>query len=77
MNTPLEPRIEMVPMSDLDLDAVLAIEFRVCAFPWGRGNFSDSLKCGYLCWVCRVEGQLIGYFVIMLALALLFQMRCF
>ena len=67
MNAVLEPRIEMMPMNASDLDEVLAIEFRVCPFPWGRGNFTDSLSSGYSCWVCRVGGELLGYFVVMLA----------
>ena len=66
MNAVLEPYIEMQPMQLADLDEVLAIEFAVCPFPWGRGNFSDSLSSGYSCWVCRVDGVLIGYFVLML-----------
>ena len=66
MNAVLEPYIEMQPMQLADLDEVLAIEFAVCPFPWGRGNFSDSLSSGYSCWVCRVNGVLIGYFVLML-----------
>ena len=66
MNAVLEPYIEMQPMQVADLDEVLAIEFAVCPFPWGRGNFSDSLSSGYSCWVCRVDGALIGYFVLML-----------
>jgi len=67
MNAVLEPCIEMMPMNASDLDEVLAIEFRVCPFPWGRGNFTDSLSSGYSCWVCRVGGELLGYFVVMLA----------
>lgn len=67
MNAVLEPCIEMMPMNACDLDEVLAIEFRVCPFPWGRGNFTDSLSSGYSCWVCRVGGELLGYFVVMLA----------
>ena len=67
MNAVLEPYIEMQPMQLADLDEVLAIEFAVCPFPWGRGNFSDSLSSGYSCWVCRVGGELAGYFVLMLA----------
>ena len=67
MNAVLEPRIEMMPMNASDLDEVLAIECRVCSFPWGRGNFMDSLSSGYSGWVCRVGGELIGYFVLMLA----------
>jgi len=67
MNGVLEPCIEMLPMHPGDLDEVLAIEYRVCAFPWGCGNFTDSLTSGYSCWVCRVGGELVGYFVLMLA----------
>ena len=54
-------------MTLADVDAVLPIEIRVCPFPWGRGNFIDSIESGYHCWVCRVNGELIGYFIIMLA----------
>ena len=67
MSAVLAPRVEMLPMTSGDLDEVLAIEYRVCAFPWGRGNFVDSLASGYSCWVCRIDGELVGYFVLMLA----------
>ncbi|MEI7611843.1 MAG: ribosomal protein S18-alanine N-acetyltransferase [Betaproteobacteria bacterium] len=67
MNAVLEPRVEFLPMGLGDVDAVLAIEYRVCPFPWGRGNFTDSLASGYPCWVCRLDGELIGYFVLMIA----------
>lgn len=62
-----QPRIELLPMHAADLDEVLRIEYRVCLFPWGLGNFSDSMASGYSCWVCRVDGELAGYFVVMLA----------
>ena len=67
MNAVLEARVEMQPMGISDLDEVLAIEYRVCLFPWGRANFTDSMASGYSCWVCRVDGELVGYFVLMLA----------
>lgn len=67
MNAMLEPRIELLPMNPGDLDEVLAIEYRVYPFPWGRGNFVDSMNSGYSCWVCRVAGELVGYFVVMMA----------
>lgn len=54
-------------MSLRDLDEVLAIEYRIYAFPWSRGNFVDSMSSGYSCWVCRVGGELVGYLVLMLA----------
>ena len=67
MSAVLAPRIEMLPMRTADLDEVLSIEESVNSFPWARGNFTDSLSSGYSCWVCRVDGELVGYFVLMLA----------
>jgi ribosomal-protein-alanine N-acetyltransferase len=66
MNAQFEPRTELVPMAQRDLDEVLAIEYGAYEFPWGRGNFSDSMASGYSCWVCRVGGELVAYFVLML-----------
>lgn len=65
MNAVPESRLEFEPMGLRDIDEVLAIEYRVCPFPWGRGNFTDSLASGYHCWVARLNGQLVGYFVVM------------
>lgn len=59
--------LQLSPMSLADVDAVLPIEISICPFPWGRGNFSDSINSGYSCWVGRVAGELVGYFVVMLA----------
>lgn len=60
-----EAPLEMLLMNPHDLDEVLAIEYRVHAFPWSRGNFTDSLGAGYSAWVCRQGGELLGYFVLM------------
>jgi ribosomal protein S18 acetylase RimI-like enzyme len=46
---------------------MLAIEKRVYPFPWTRGNFVDSIASGYSVWGCRVAGELVGYFVLMMA----------
>lgn len=56
------------PMAESDLDAVLEIENRIYEFPWTRGNFRDSVRAGYSCWVLRGEQGVIGYAVLMLAL---------
>ena len=61
----IEPVVEILPMEAGDIDEVFAIELDVCPFPWGRGNFNDSLDSGYSSWVCRVGGELVGYFVLM------------
>lgn len=52
-------------MTDADLDAVLAIEQSVQAYPWTRGSFSDSLNSGHLCRVDEADGELRGYVVLM------------
>jgi ribosomal-protein-alanine N-acetyltransferase len=67
MNALLEPAIEILPMTALDLDDILRIEYRVYSHPWSRANFADSIGSGYSCCVCRVGGELIGYSVLMLA----------
>ncbi len=66
MSAVLEPSVELMPMSTRDVDEVLAIEYGGYDFPWGRGNFVDSMASGYSCWVCRLGGELIAYFVLML-----------
>ncbi len=60
--------LEFVPMTTADLDAVHAIEQRVHAFPWTRGNFADCLVSGYGAWLLSVDGELTGYAVLALAL---------
>jgi ribosomal-protein-alanine N-acetyltransferase len=67
MRPTFEAGSELLPMRPDDVDEVLAIEYRVCLFPWGRTHFSDCLTSGYSCWVCRVGDVLVGYFVLMLA----------
>jgi ribosomal-protein-alanine N-acetyltransferase len=57
----------MLAMSLRDIDDILAIETRVYPFPWTRGNFVDSIAAGYCMWGCRIDGELVGYCVLMLA----------
>jgi ribosomal-protein-alanine N-acetyltransferase len=64
----LAPRIELLPMGHGDVDEMLAIENCVCPFPWSRGNFVDSIASGYSAWGCRVAGELVGFFVLMVAM---------
>jgi ribosomal-protein-alanine N-acetyltransferase len=59
------PRLE--PMGEADLAEVLEIESAVYSHPWSRGNFADSLRAGYQCWTWRRGGELIGYFVLLIA----------
>lgn len=65
MSAVLKPRLDFVPMRETDVDAVTAAEQRAYDFPWTRGNFFDSLKAGHSAWVCREDGVLVGYAVLM------------
>jgi len=59
------PRLQA--MREDDLDEVLAIENVIYTHPWTRGNFSESLRAGYDCRTWRLQGELIGYFILMAA----------
>jgi len=54
-------------MFEADLAEVLAIENAVYSHPWTRGNFADSMRAGYACRTWREGGELVGYFVLMVA----------
>ena len=68
MNAILQPAAGFRPMRQEDLDQVMAIEPHIYSHPWTHGIFSDSLKAGHSCWVYELEGQFIGYAVMMLVL---------
>jgi len=57
--------VELFPMNERDLRAVVELEAVIQDFPWTLGNFSDSLQAGHSCWVCRVGGDLTGFSVVM------------
>jgi tRNA threonylcarbamoyladenosine biosynthesis protein TsaB len=67
VNAVLAAQVEVLPLSHGDIDEMLAVERRIYPFPWTRGNFVDSIAAGYSVWGCRVAAELIGYFVLMLA----------
>ncbi len=52
-------------MTAQDIDAVLAIEQAVQAFPWSRGNFLDALAAGYEGWLMVEQGRVVGFAVVM------------
>ncbi|MFM9912160.1 MAG: ribosomal protein S18-alanine N-acetyltransferase [Methylophilaceae bacterium] len=69
MNAVLKPSApQLRKMLRADLDAVMAIEPTLYSHPWTRGNFTDSLKSGYRCHVFELNGEIIGYAVLMLVL---------
>jgi ribosomal-protein-alanine N-acetyltransferase len=67
MSAVLRPQLEFAPMRESDLRAVLEIEQSIYEFPWTLGNFRDSLRAGYACWVMREGRRVIGYAVLLLA----------
>lgn len=67
MSAVLQDQPDFEPMGEGDLDAVLEIERRIYAFPWTPGNFRDSIRAGYSCWVCRNGDGVLSYAVMMLA----------
>ena len=60
-----EPGLEK--MREADLAGVLEIENAVYTHPWTRGNFADSLRASYQCWILRSGREMIGYFVLLVA----------
>lgn len=57
--------MQFVPMTEQDIDWVVACERELHAFPWTRGNFVDSLVAGHGCWILKVNGRRAGYAVMM------------
>ncbi len=55
------------PMTQADLDEVVALEAHVQAFPWTRGNFADALAASYGAWTLRRDGKLAGFCILMFA----------
>lgn len=56
------------PMTEADLDAVMALETSAQAFPWGRALFVDTLQSGHAAWVLRRGGAVCGFMIIMTVL---------
>jgi len=67
MSAVLKDVPELDLMREPDLPQVLAIENAIYTHPWTQGNFADSLHAGYDCRTWRVDGELVGYFVLMAA----------
>jgi [ribosomal protein S18]-alanine N-acetyltransferase len=67
MSAVLRSAPDFEPMREADLRSVLEIEESIYEFPWTLGNFRDSLRAGYACWVYRDGKRLIGYAVLLLA----------
>lgn len=67
MNISLHQTIEIREMYPSDLDHVILIEREIFLFPWSLGNFSDSLKAGYICQVLVQANSIFGYGIMMMS----------
>ena len=58
-------RVTLAPMTQDDLDAVIAIEQTAYSHPWTRGNFRDSLNPLFEAQCLWLDAELLGYFLAM------------
>jgi ribosomal-protein-alanine N-acetyltransferase len=59
--------LRLRPMTDSDLEAVMAVEQMAYPYPWTDSIFRDCLRVGYCCWVCELRRDIIGYAVMSVA----------
>jgi len=66
MSAQLDILPKLRPMRASDLDRIMEIEPVIYTHPWTRGNFEDSMRVGYSCWVIDCGGVVTGYGVLMI-----------
>ncbi|QIK36849.1 ribosomal protein S18-alanine N-acetyltransferase [Caldichromatium japonicum] len=59
--------LRLRPMTEADLECVLAVEEAAYAFPWSRQIFSDCLKVDYSCWVGELSAAIVAHAVMGIA----------
>ena len=52
--------VEIRPMHEFDVPAIVVIERAAYQFPWSEGIFRDCLRVGYVCRVIDVDGTMAG-----------------
>ena len=67
MNAILQPASLYRPMSPEDVEEVVQIECEIYPYPWTPGNFADSLRAGYCCWINDFGGETASYGVMLVA----------
>jgi len=63
----IESVTEIREMCLKDVQYVVLIEREIFLFPWSIGNFSDSVKAGYVCRTIVKENLIIGYGIMMIS----------
>jgi ribosomal-protein-alanine acetyltransferase len=64
MSGTMNAGLAFLPLAEADIDTLVALDARICQFPWTRGNFMDSLTANHGCWLAREESHLVGYGVL-------------
>ncbi len=57
--------VTLAPMTQDDLEAVMAIEQSAYSHPWSRGNFRDSINPLFEAQCLWLDDELLGYFLAM------------
>ncbi len=63
-----EPLLVIRKMTKHDVADVMAVEERAYTHPWTEGILRDCIRVGYSCWVCEMDGQLVGHAVMSTAI---------
>jgi ribosomal-protein-alanine N-acetyltransferase len=58
-------KVQLLTLSEADLERVVALEQTVYSHPWTLGNFNDALKAGYAAFKLEAGAHLVGYLVAM------------
>ena len=67
MQSVLNVQLNIRVMCHDDLPRVMTIEEDSYPHPWTLGIFRDCMRVGYRCWVCELEGEVVGYGIVMIA----------
>lgn len=62
-----EAECHIRPMTEEDIELVMAIEEQAYEFPWTKTIFQDCLGVGYCCWVMERDDMFVGYGVMSVA----------
>ena len=62
-----EPITHIRAMTREDVPDVLAVETSAYSHPWTEGILHDCLRVGYSCWVCELDGEIVGHAVMSVA----------
>jgi len=67
MNDEMSALVEIRTMNYSDLKHVIVVEKKAYPYPWTQGIFRDCLRIGYNAWVVTLDGNIIGYGIVMLS----------